>query len=202
MSKKSRKRNRRILGALAALGTGLALANRGKGTEMSNVSVDSGRGSGLRPTVDDVEFKESIVSTPTRTKTTIMDSMPAKPKKNPLSKRVTDKGEVYTIKSASEGVPKKIGNKKSMFVGDKYIYQDGKPYTKGKFGTFAARNKKPAMLSSDMTYTAPIPNILQGVPESALTAKKGGRIVKGKKTAVRTGAAKRGFGRAFKGGRK
>ena len=33
---------------------------------------------------------------------------------------------------------KKIGNKKSMFVGDKYIYQDGKPYTKGKFGTFAA----------------------------------------------------------------
>ena len=49
MSKKSRKRNRKILGALAALGTGLALANRGKGTEMSNISVDSGRGSGLRP---------------------------------------------------------------------------------------------------------------------------------------------------------
>ena len=44
MSKKSRKRNRRILGALAALGTGLALANRGKGMEMSNISVDSGRG--------------------------------------------------------------------------------------------------------------------------------------------------------------
>ena len=53
MSKKSRKRNKRILGALAALGTGLALANRGKGMEMSNISVDSGRGSGLRPTVDD-----------------------------------------------------------------------------------------------------------------------------------------------------
>ena len=31
MSKKSRRRNRKILGALAALGTGLALANRGKG---------------------------------------------------------------------------------------------------------------------------------------------------------------------------
>ena len=44
MSKKSRKRNRRILGALAALGTGLALANKGKGMEMSNISVDSGRG--------------------------------------------------------------------------------------------------------------------------------------------------------------
>ena len=31
--------------------------------------------------------------------------------------------------------------------------------------------------------------------------KKGGRIVKGKKTAVRKGAAKRGFGRAYKGGK-
>ena len=44
MSKKSRRRNRKILGALAALGTGLALANRGKGMEMSNIEVDSGRG--------------------------------------------------------------------------------------------------------------------------------------------------------------
>ena len=44
MSKKSRRRNKRILGALAALGTGLALANRGKGMENSNISVDSGRG--------------------------------------------------------------------------------------------------------------------------------------------------------------
>tara|TARA_Y100000816_G_scaffold182759_1_gene132332 strand:+ start:210 stop:569 length:360 start_codon:yes stop_codon:yes gene_type:complete len=44
MSKKSRKRNKKILGALAALGTGLALANRGKGMEMSNIEVDSGRG--------------------------------------------------------------------------------------------------------------------------------------------------------------
>ena len=44
MSKKSRSRNKKILGALAAIGTGLALANRGKGTEDSNISVDSGRG--------------------------------------------------------------------------------------------------------------------------------------------------------------
>ena len=43
MSKKSRRRNK-ILGTLAAIGTGLALANRGKGMEMSNIEVDSGRG--------------------------------------------------------------------------------------------------------------------------------------------------------------
>ena len=44
MSKKSRRRNKKILGALAALGAGLALANKGKGMEESNISVDSGRG--------------------------------------------------------------------------------------------------------------------------------------------------------------
>ena len=44
MSKKSKSRNKKILGALAAIGTGLALANRGKGTEDSNISVDRGRG--------------------------------------------------------------------------------------------------------------------------------------------------------------
>jgi len=43
MSKKSRRRNKKILGALAALGTGLALANRGKGMEDSNISVGGGR---------------------------------------------------------------------------------------------------------------------------------------------------------------
>ena len=47
-------------------------------------------------------------------------------------------------------------------------------------------------------------SILEGVPleDYQISAKKGGRIVKGKKTAVRTGAAKRGFGRAFKGGKR
>ena len=45
-------------------------------------------------------------------------------------------------------------------------------------------------------------SILQGMDPLMISAKKGGRIVKGKKTAVRTGAAKRGFGRAFKGGKR
>ena len=50
MSKKSRKRNKKILGLLGALGAGLAMANRKP--KQSSVSVESGRDSGLRPTVD------------------------------------------------------------------------------------------------------------------------------------------------------
>ncbi len=198
MSKKSRRRNKKILATIAALGGAAMLANRRRNNMINSANANDG--------FVDTEFKVQDVapSGAVTTKNTIMDSMPARPKKNPLSKRVTEKGEVYTIKSASEGVPKKIGNKKSMFVGDKYIYQDGKPYTKGRFGTFAARNKKPAMLSPDRTYTPPVENVFtgSGVDNMYQSARKGGRIVKGKKTAVRTGAAKRGFGRAFKGGKK
>jgi len=50
MSKKSRRRNKKIA-ALAGLLGGAMLLGRGKGTAAAD--VDSGRGSGLRPTVDD-----------------------------------------------------------------------------------------------------------------------------------------------------
>ena len=49
MSKKSRRRNRKILGALAAGLGAMALRNRGV---PAAANVDSGRGSGLRDTVD------------------------------------------------------------------------------------------------------------------------------------------------------
>ena len=62
MSKKSRKRNKKILGALALIG-GLGMLGNRK-PKQSSVSADSGRGSGLRPTVDDMEFKETVISAP------------------------------------------------------------------------------------------------------------------------------------------
>ena len=76
MSKKSRKRNKKILGLLGALGAGLAMANRKP--KQSSVSQDSGRGSGNRPTVDDMEFKETVVSAPIK-KPTRRDSVLASP---------------------------------------------------------------------------------------------------------------------------
>jgi len=44
MSKRSRRRNRNLLKMASLAGLGLALTNKGKGTEMSNIDVDSGRG--------------------------------------------------------------------------------------------------------------------------------------------------------------
>ena len=73
MSKKSRRRNKKILSALLLGGLGLAAANRNKTpvttdkTIMDNMPKDS------------MEFKETVVATPVSTKTTIMDSMSARP---------------------------------------------------------------------------------------------------------------------------
>jgi len=102
MSKKSRSRNKKILGALAAIGTGLALANRGKGMEDSNVSVDNGRGSGLRPTVDDVKetvYQDDIMRGGSGVK--------YKPKRNPYS-IYTDK---EPIRPFSDLMPFKKGGR-------------------------------------------------------------------------------------------
>jgi hypothetical protein len=167
MSKKSRRRNKKILGALGALGLGLALANRGKGTEMSNISVDSGRGSGLRPTVDDK----------TTTGKTIIDNMPVTNVTRPNLSRMEGSGSESGI----------VGQKKRV----NYINR-----IKDK-----QRNDMLRAIRSSADIATTPDSIIQGVPleDYMISAKKGGRIVKGKKTAVRkVGIAKRGFGRAMK----
>ena len=78
MSKKSRKRNKKILGLLGTLGLGLALANRGKGTEMSNISVDSGRGG------DSSSAKARAIANAVTTAKTIQDNMPVVQKKKSI----------------------------------------------------------------------------------------------------------------------
>ena len=200
MSKKSRKRNKRLL-ALAGLITAGTLAAKNK-RDASNSVVEANDNAFDIPAVKTTP-KKKLRTTTVTTPTTVMDSMPARPKLNQKSKRVTDKGEVYTIEGAKAGVPKKIGNTKTAFVGDKYIYQDGKPYTKGRFGTFAARNKKPAMLGDSGFSLKPSTQSMSGLADGDFAAKNGGRAklrsggkVKG------CGIAKRGLGRAMKKGRK
>jgi hypothetical protein len=140
MSKKSRRRNRR-LALLGALGAGLMLAGRGRGD--ASVSTPTTIMDNMPKGID-----RKIIDVPVKTPTTIMDNMPKVGMKkgnilpkNELSTRVTDKGEVYTIKGAKEGKTKKVGNKNTAFVNKDYIYQDGMPYTKGRFGTFKAKQE-------------------------------------------------------------
>ena len=170
MSKKSRKRNKRLLALAGLIGVGMAAKNK------RNASIDKGiksaeddKGSDMAPVVPKKK-SETTVTTPT----TIQDNKPTTPR-NPKSIRVkTNTNKVYTDATGGESTAK-VGNTKSVFKGeDGYLRQgeNATPMTPGRFGTYAARNKKPAMLG----------------------LKSGGRV-KG------CGKALRGFGKAMKGNR-
>ena len=186
MSKKSRKRNKKILGALGALGLGLALANRGKGTEMSNISVDSGRGG------DSASAKARAIANAVNTENTIQDNMPVVPKKTNVVKTGDVLGRMKGNVEAGggfKGQEKRAAYAKKM----RNIAAD-----KNRNDMLRALRSDRAMRGDMMTTPD---SIIEGVPldDFMISAKKGGRIVKGKKTAVRkVGIAKRGFGRAMK----
>ena len=196
MSKKSRRRNRKILGALGALGA-LALMGRRRGTAAAD--VDSGRGSGLRPTVDD------------KPKKVYQDAIMRGGKGVKAARvfprlKVTDRGNVIR-----DGVDTGVGNKKTKFVGgDGKIFQggvqvgeagvtspgisvrsDGSIMAKGVLypnkTAYANRNKVNKMESVE-GVTIPQENF--NTSEFDYFA-KGGRVKK-------KPFAKRGFGRAYK----
>ena len=191
MSKKSRRRNKKILATIAALGGAAMLANRRRDNSIAaNEAKEAGFGT-------EKDFKEtivpsSVVSTPVRTSTTIMDSMPKRPKFNQKSKRVTDDGKVYTIEGVKQGIVPKLGNEKSIFVGkDGSISQGGITYPNKN--AYKNRTVMPSNLSKDMGIKRT--PVIDDSFFSGAMAKKGGRIVKTKSG----GKALRGYGRAYKG---
>tara|TARA_R100001129_G_scaffold73763_1_gene50343 strand:+ start:22 stop:660 length:639 start_codon:yes stop_codon:yes gene_type:complete len=212
MSKKSRRRNKKILGALGALG---ALALMGRRGTTTGADVDSGRGSGLRPTVDDK---------PKKSKKVYQDAIMRGGKGVKAAKvggfprlKVTDRGDVIR-----DGVNTGVGNKKTKFVGgDGKIFQggvqvgeagktspgisvrdDGSIMAKGVLypnrTAYMNRGKLPANLTKGMGMDR-----VEGVnipDENFKTSEfdyfaKGGRVKK-------KPFAKRGFGRAYKKGGK
>ena len=186
MSKKSRRRNKKILSALLLGGLGLAAANRNKGPVSTKTTIMDNMPK------DDIEFKETVVATPVSTKTTIMDSMPKRPKFNQKSKRVMDDGKVYTIEGVKQGIVPKLGNEKSIFVGkDGSISQGGITYPNKN--AYKNRAVMPSNLSKDMGIKRT--PVIDDSFFSGAMAKKGGRIVKTKSG----GKALRGYGRAYKG---
>ena len=189
MSKKSRKRNKRILGALLLGGLGLGLANRQKGIATGVSGSDK-----AKFTLDSAP-KKKVVSTPVSTKTTIMDSMPARPKLNEKSIRVKD-GKVFTIADAKKGIKPKISgiDTPGISINEKgNITAGGKQfYDKNQYRT---RNDKPGMLG-DSGFTAP--RTYNDI--SPFAAKNGGRAkLKSGGKVKGCGKALRGYGRAMKG---
>ena len=181
MSKKSRRRNRR-LAALAGLLGGAMLLGRGR---KPNMDIPD-RNRGMMPTGIDKVISDVPVSTPT----TIQDSMPRvgmrkgdiRPK-NPKSIRVLpNTNKVFTIQDAKKGIPPRVGNVKSAFVGDDGLIRQGvnaTPMTPGRFGTFrAAQEMKRGMLPPQLR----VPKVRTPVINDAFfddaMAKDGGKIVK------------------------
>jgi hypothetical protein len=166
MSKKSRRRNRRLLTALAALGGAAMLAGRGR--------------------------KDATVSTPT----TIMDNMP--------------KGIDKVIEDVSVSTPKTIQDSQvlgrmrgNVTAGGGFQGQSKRANYANRMRNLNAdinRNNMLRAIRSNVDIATTPDSILQGVPEAALMAKDGGKIVKGEKKAVRpkkkTRIQIRGFGKA------
>ena len=206
MSKKSRRRNRR-LAALAGLLGGAMLLGRGR---KPNMDIPD-RNRGMMPTGIDKVISDVPVSTPT----TIQDSMPRvgmrkgdiRPK-NEKSIRVNDQGEVFTIEGAKQGIAPKPGNVKSIRPGI------NKPFNpKSIIIKDGVRVPNPAKMEADrlnmMRAIRSTPRTTFDAPDFSdmdplmISAKSGGMIVKGEKKAVRVkkkkGIQVRGFGKARRG---
>ena len=199
MSKKSRRRNKRILGALLLGGLGLAARNRrNKAIDTGIQSAEDDKGS------DMMEFKEKIVTAPkvvTGTNYPGANRLKEYPRKKVTEKGyyvkdgvgqgftgpgkfVTDDGIFVKGKKVSETAPKGILVRK-----DGTIKAGGKEYLNKQ--QYASRNEKPAMLSDSMFYEGTPQNseFDQMVFDSVYA--KGGRVKK-------KPFAKRGFGRDYK----
>jgi len=193
MSKKSRRRNKKILGALALIG-GLGMAARNK----RNAAIDKGIKSAEADKGSDMlEFKEKVVSTPSVYQDSIMrggKGVKASTIRNPKSTFIESDG---SISRGDVPTGKKVGiDTKGIFVNKKgNITAGGKQfYDKNQYRT---RNDKPAMLGdSGFTRKRSVmasPDLNTGAFDIGF--KKGGRV-KG------CGKALRGFGRAMKKGKK
>ena len=166
MSKKSRKRNKKIA-ALAGLLGGAMLLGRGK---KPNMDIPD-RNRGMMPTGIDKVIEDVSVSTPK----TIQDSQ--------VLGRM--RGNV-TAGGGFQGQSKRANYANRM----------------RNLNADINRNNMLRAIRSNVDIATTPDSILQGVPEAALMAKDGGKIVKGEKKAVRpkkkTRIQIRGFGKARK----
>jgi hypothetical protein len=202
MSKKSRRRNRRLL---KALGAGLAIAglggafkkNRKGSTDADTVKAMTSDAAYSMPK-DDIEFKETIVTTPKVYQDSIMrGGVGVKAAQKPLrfGEVVTKSGERKTIKPfKSAGLKFGIGNGEGLTQTQKAVNRANKEMSQGKLPPQLRAPGRTNITTGQGKFRQDLKDFANFMFPK-LNLKSGGRVKK------RTGAAKRGFGRAFKGGK-
>ena len=201
MSKKSRRRNKKILGALGALGA-LALATRRR-----NAAIDKGIQSAEDDKGSDMVSKTIMDNMPKKKKTVYQDPIMTGGKGVKQGFRTTSanvqKGNIEPPGLLSQG---EIKFEKPVSIIPKKKFKSSAEVQREVLANKAA-NAQRAQTFDQEGFKSPVEIFQDSMLGDTsigggVSARKGGRIVKGKKTAVRAGAAKRGFGRAYTKGRR
>ena len=198
MSKKSRRRNKKILATIAALGGAAMLANRRRDNSIAaNEAKEAGFGT-------EKDFKETIVTTPKDTAKAVYQDSIMRGGKGTKYQRpdvrfgqvINKENEVQTLRPFENaglkfGVSNRKVNKTQNAVdkANRDIAAGKLPpqlQNPGRTNITTAQGENRRKIKDAINFVFP-----------KLNFKSGGRVTK------RTGAAKRGFGRAFiKGGKK
>jgi hypothetical protein len=198
MSKKSRRRNRRIL---KALGAGLALAGLGGAFKKRPSGVGTGVGGGK----DAAEFKEKAVPAKVYQDAIMRGDVGVKPGTLRFGQVVDKKGNIKTIKPfESSGLT--LGTRKTdKTKTQRAVDLANKEMSQGKLPPQLRSPGRTNITTKQGDFRRNIKNFFtpktENFNESEFKTsdfdyfKKGGRVTK------KVGAAKRGFGKAYKGGK-
>ena len=198
MSKKSRRRNRRLL---KALGAGLAIAGLGGAFKKRPSGIGTGVGGGR----DAAEFKEKAVPAKVYQDAIMRGGVGVKPGKLRFGQVVDKKGDIKTIKPFESAGLTLGGIKTNKTKTQRAVDLANKQMSEGRLPPQLRAPGRTDITTKQGKNRAAIKNFFkpktQNFNESEFKTsdfdyfKKGGRVIK------KVGAAKRGFGKAYKGGK-
>ena len=198
MSKKSRRRNRRLL---KALGAGLAIAGLGGAFKKRPSGIGTGVGGGR----DAAEFKEKAVPAKVYQDAIMRGGVGVKPGKLRFGQVVDKKGDIKTIKPFESAGLTLGGIKTNKTKTQRAVDLANKQMSKGMLPPQLRAPGRTNITTKQGEFRKAVKDFFtpktQNFNESEFKTsdfdyfKKGGRVIK------KVGAAKRGFGKAYKGGK-
>jgi len=198
MSKKSRRRNRRLL---KALGAGLAIAGLGGAFKKRPSGIGTGVGGGR----DAAEFKEKAVPAKVYQDAIMRGGVGVKPGKLRFGQVVDKKGDIKTIKPFESAGLTLGGIKTNKTKTQRAVDLANKQMSKGMLPPQLRSPGRTNITTKQGEFRKAVKDFFtpktQNFNESEFKTsdfdyfKKGGRVIK------KVGAAKRGFGKAYKGGK-